>query len=149
MEEMKYWGLFLGKLILVAAVLYAVWLGMSAWFPEPAPTLYYSDPFVRDLPYTLRVFVFWLFSAGLLYLMVWDQRYRCRTCLRRLRMPVATGSWTNMVLFGPPRTEYICPYGHGTLRVPEVQITGAEPPDWQPHGDMWRELYGLEETKKK
>jgi hypothetical protein len=91
--------------------------------------------------------VFWLFAVALGWLIVWDQRYRCRTCLRRLRMPIQTGSWTN-VLLGPPRTEYICPYGHGTLKIAELQITGHQPPDWQPHDDIWKELFSLEETKK-
>jgi hypothetical protein len=83
----------------------------------------------------------------LVYWIAWDQRYRCRTCLRRLRMPMATGSWKNMMFLGQPRTEYICVYGHGTLKVPELQLTG-EPSDWQPHDDIWKELESLEAGKK-
>jgi hypothetical protein len=102
-------------------------------------------------PYVLSglviILVFWLFGAGLLWLIVLDQRYRCRSCLRRLRMPVLRGSWTN-VLLGAPHTEYICPYGHGTMSVAELQITGRTGPDWQPHEDIWKELFSLEETKK-
>ena len=59
-----------------------------------------------------------------LYLIIWDQRYRCRVCLRRLRMPIETGSWSRMLQFGRPRIEYICPYGHGTLKEDELQISG-------------------------
>jgi len=81
------------------------------------------------------------------WLIVWDQRYRCRTCLRWLRMPLRTGSWTH-VLFGAPRTEYICLYGHGTLTVDELQISGQQMRDWEPHEDIWKELFALEETKK-
>ncbi len=62
-------------------------------------------------------------------------------------MPVARGSWTH-ILLGPPRTEYICPYGHGTLKVPELQIGGPHPPDWQAHEDIWKELFSTEETKR-
>ena len=62
---------------------------------------------------------------GVIWLAICDQRYRCRTCLRRLRMPILTGDWTH-ILLGPPRTEYICPFGHGTLKVDEVQITGHQ-----------------------
>ena len=62
--------------------------------------------------------------AGVLYLIIWDQRYRCRVCLRRLRMPIETGSWGRMLQFGRPRIEYICPYGHGTLKEDELQISG-------------------------
>jgi hypothetical protein len=82
------------------------------------------------------------------YLIVWDQRYRCRSCLRRLRMPVSAGSWPNMLLFGQPRTEYICLYGHGTLKVPEFRVM-KKSPDWESHDDdIWKELEALEESKR-
>jgi hypothetical protein len=74
-------------------------------------------------------------------LIVQDQRYRCRTCLRKLRSPISAGSWPNSLLLGRPRREYICIYGHGTLKVPEEQITGSGTPDWQPHSeDILKEL---------
>ena len=111
------------------------------------PELFVSDLFNRHLRYTFAMLLVTLFGAGLLYAIVWDQRYRCRTCLRRLRMPVLKGSWTR-TLFGRPRTEYILPFGHGTLQVEGLQITGRQEPDWRPHEDMWTELYSLEETKK-
>ena len=84
---------------------------------------------------------------GVIWAVIHDQRYRCRTCLRRLRMPILTGNWTH-ILLGRPRTEYICPFGHGTLTVDEVQITGHLVPDWEPHEDMWKELVSLEDSKK-
>jgi hypothetical protein len=116
--------------------------------PETFMHQRFRDPFVTDLSYTFISLGFALFAAGLLWLIIFDQRYRCRTCLRRLRMPVHTGSWTH-VLLGAPRTEYICLYGHGTLKVDELQLTGLlHNPDWEPHDDIWTELYSLEETKK-
>jgi hypothetical protein len=45
-----------------------------------------------------------------------------------------------MLLSGRPHTEYICTYGHGTLKVPDVQFTGKEPIDWAEHQDIWKEL---------
>ncbi len=105
------------------------------------------DRAAASVPYTFVMLGYFLFCLGLLYLITLDQRYRCRTCLRRLRMPVLRGSWTN-VLLGPPRTEYICPYGHGTLKVPELQIGGPYPPDWQAHEDIWKELFSTEATKR-
>jgi hypothetical protein len=62
-------------------------------------------------------------------------------------MPIHRGSW-NHVLLGAPRTEYICLFGHGTLTVAELQITGMQNPDWEPHQDIWTELYALDESKK-
>jgi hypothetical protein len=94
------------------------------------------------LAINLAFMVWFLFGAGMLYLIVHDQRYRCRVCLRRLRMPVETGSRGFMLQMGRPRTEYICPYGHGTLKQEEFQTSGLENPEWTAHsGDMWDELY--------
>jgi hypothetical protein len=122
---------------------------MTAVMPPPETFMYMrvGDPFVTDLSYTFCMLLFWLFGAGIVWLIVLDQRYRCRTCLRRLRMPVHTGSWTH-VLFGGPQTEYICLYGHGTLKVDELQISGHQNPDWKANEDIWKELYALEETKR-
>jgi hypothetical protein len=83
-----------------------------------------------------------------LYLILRDQRYRCRVCARRLRMPITAGSWGQMLQFGRPRTEYICPYGHGTLKVSDLQISGLEAADWKAHEDIWTELYSAGESKK-
>ena len=91
--------------------------------------------------YTLVTGLWFLAACGLLYLCIWDQRYRCRVCLRRLRMPVETGSWSRMLLLGRPHIEYICPYGHGTLKQEELQISGLENAEWTPHSDdIWEEL---------
>jgi hypothetical protein len=146
---MKYWAYLVAKLVAAGGILWGV-RELMAWLMPPPETFMYvrfRDPFVTDLSYTFIMLLYWLFAAGLLWLVVLDQKYRCRTCLRRLRMPVHTGSWTH-VLFGAPKTEYICLYGHGTLKVDELQITGRQNPDWEPHEDIWKELYSLEETKK-
>jgi hypothetical protein len=94
------------------------------------------------LAINLALMMWFLLGVGMLYLIVYDQRYRCRVCLRRLRMPVETGSRGFMLQMGRPRTEYICPYGHGTLKQEEFQTSGLENPEWTSHsGDMWEELY--------
>lgn len=146
---MKYWGYLVAKLAMGGAIACGLLWAIVRWYPKPDPFMFVrpEQPFAHDLAYTFVMMLFSLFCAGLLYAIVWDQRYRCRTCLRRLRMPIARGSWTH-ILLGPPRTEYICPYGHGTLNVPELQLTGHEEPDWQQHDDIWTELQHLEETKK-
>ena len=147
---MRYWAYLVAKLTVAGALLWMLRGLVRYAFPQP-DTFMYSfirpDPFMHDLPYTFTMWLLAMVAAGVVWLIVWDQRYRCRTCLRRLRMPILKGSWTH-VLFGAPRTEYICPYGHGTLKVAELQITGRQNPDWEPHEDMWKELQSLEETKK-
>jgi hypothetical protein len=146
---MRYWGYLVAKLLVAAGILWGTRRLMAAVMPPPESFMQMrlGDPFVTDLSYTFIMLLFWLFGAGIVWLIVLDQRYRCRTCLRRLRMPVHTGSWTH-VLFGAPQTEYICLYGHGTLTVDELQITGRQNPDWVANEDIWKELYSLEETKR-
>ena len=143
--NMKYWGFFLAKLLAVAAVAYGIARAIYALVPRQPLGYGIRDPFLHDLPFTLVIMAYFLFVCGLLWLVVWDQRMRCRTCLRRLRMPVAQGSWHH-VLLGPPHTNYICTYGHGTLRVPEFQISGQSLGAWEEHDDIWVELYELESS---
>ncbi len=153
---MKYWGYLVAKLAALSAFLYGLlWLA-AVTLPKPTPFMTVADAsaadgkkvvYVSELGLTLVLLALVLIGSGLLWVVIWDQRRRCRTCLRRLRMPVLTGSWTH-ILFGRPRTEYICPYGHGTLKVEELQLTGHQEANWQAHDDMWKELESLDETKK-
>ena len=94
------------------------------------------------LAINVALMVWFLLAAGTFYLIVRDQRYRCRVCLRRLRMPVETGSRGFMLQLGRPRVEYICPFGHGTLKQEEYETSELENPQWTgSSGDMWEDLY--------
>src|SRR5215472_15681989 len=94
------------------------------------------------LAINFALMVWFLLAAGTFYLIVRDQRYRCRVCLRRLRMPVETGSRGFMLQLGRPRVEYICPFGHGTLKQEEYETSELENPQWTgSSGDMWEDLY--------
>jgi len=146
-ENMKYWAYLAAKLGLAGVFLYGLRWTLAQLLPPPKPLFMVADPFGHDLTYTLVMLVYTLICVGVLWAVIFDQRYRCRTCLRRLRMPILTGDWTH-ILLGRPRTEYICPFGHGTLKVDEVQITGHQEPDWEPHEDMWKELVALEDSNK-
>jgi hypothetical protein len=147
-QTMRYWAYLIAKLVVAAGIV----LGFG-WLINrllPAPRAYIEGgpfPASHALIYAIAMMFQALFAIGLTWLIIWDQRYRCRTCLRRLRMPIQTGSWTH-VLLGAPRTEYICAYGHGTLKVAELQITGRQQPDWEPHEDMWKELSSTEDTRR-
>jgi len=139
---MRYWAYLAGKVALCAALMYGLLRWLNASWPFPPPFHNYAPGrFLYDLPYTLVAGLWFLSSCGLLYLCIRDQRYRCRVCLRRLRMPVETGSWSRMLFMGKPRIEYICPYGHGTLTLAELQISGLENPEWNAHGEIWDELF--------
>jgi hypothetical protein len=140
---MRYWAYLVGKLVAAAGFLYCLLAALNAaWKPDVLFQAYSAPRFAYDLPYTTAVFIWFLICAGVGYLVIRDQRYRCRVCLRRLRMPVVTGSWSRMLQFGRPRVEYICTYGHGTLQEDELQISGLEKPRWTRHsGDVWEELF--------
>ncbi len=142
---MRYWAYLAAKLVAVGFALRYLWHGFTLVLP--APRLYRDQFFGYDLPWTTAAGVFFLICCGAVYLCILEQRYRCRVCLRRLRMPITTGSWGHVLQLGTPRVEYICPFGHGTLKVVALQITGHEPPDWKPHEDMWKELAATEESK--
>jgi hypothetical protein len=146
---MKYWGYLAAKLAVAAGVAYGAGAAISAWFPQASPSMLgiRTGQMAPDLTVTFVMFLYFMLCLGLLYVAILDQRYRCRTCLRRLRMPIAKGSWTH-ILLGPPRTEYICPYGHGTLKVHDLHVGGPYAPDWQPHEDMWKELFSVKESDK-
>ena len=151
-KQMKYWLYLIAKLGVAICLLYALQSALEYVYPAPPPNLPRFGPtqplFLHDMLFTFATFGVWLVGAGLGWLVLWDQRRRCRTCLRRLIMPVATGSWGNMVIFGWRKTEIICPYGHGTLSIEELQITGRHLPDWQPHDEnIWKELESYRAVK--
>jgi hypothetical protein len=138
---MRYWGYLAGKLAASAAISYGLLSVVDSIWPSHVWLFHSRMPrFGFDLFYTFVVGIWFLVSTGLLYLCIWDQRYRCRVCLRRLRMPIATGSWSRMLLLGRPRIEYICPFGHGTLKEEELHLSGLENPEWTESGDLWEEL---------
>ncbi|MBV9498561.1 MAG: hypothetical protein JO138_04240 [Acidobacteriaceae bacterium] len=173
---MKYWLYLAAKVVCGSAVVYGLQAVLVRFYPNPAPivlgkTLYwgdgavlvrfYADPalllpnfgpvpplFLHDMLFTFLTLGVWLIGAGLLFVTVRDQRRRCRTCLRKLIMPIQKGSWGNLITFGRPQTEWICPFGHGTLSIEELQITGMQLPGWQPHSDdIWKELESYEARK--
>jgi hypothetical protein len=149
---MRYWGYLCAKVVIAGAALYGLLMWIASLFPaDPHPDavapLRNGD---LKLLCTVVLMGWFLLAAGTLYLIVWDQRRRCRTCLRRLRMPVETGSWGFMLQLGRPRIEYICAYGHGTLKEEELQISGLANPGWTAHSDdFWEELSASSEQSGK
>ncbi len=141
----RYWGFLLAKFLLAGSIfallvrtLNHFWAGPSA----PVANRYHVLGYDRYLIYLICLGVVYLISVGLFYLAILDQRYRCRVCLRRLRMPIETGSWSKMLQFGRPHIQYICIYGHGKLNIPELHLTGTDIREWTQHEDYWAELCG-------
>src|SRR5580658_1850289 len=100
-QNVRYWGYLVVKLTLSCAIAAVFLCEINySWTPRyPIPEinwgLFFWDTSVSHLHaaplYTLMVGLDFLFLSGLLYLSVLDQRYRCRVCLRRLRMPIGRG----------------------------------------------------------
>jgi hypothetical protein len=63
------------------------------------------------------------FGGALLWSWI-DQRLRCRTCLRRLDLPVHMGI-LGASLFDPTGVESVCPIGHGALYEPDTELSDA------------------------
>lgn len=128
---MKWWLLAIAKAILVIVLHLGLLLGINRIYPD--------GQLGSHLQYTFLVVVADLVLFVIGYFLWLDQRYRCRTCLRRLRMPVATGSFGRATLFSPPHMEWICPYGHGTMREPGAPLGQDADAKWVRHEeDFWK-----------
>jgi hypothetical protein len=142
-QFMRYWSFLVAKLFAAGAIITGLLWSVNRFWTPRTPLFHINNyQFGYDLPYTALAGVIFLLGIGLVYLCILDQRYRCRVCLRRLRMPILTGSWSKMLQLGRPKTEYICLYGHGKLNISELHISGIENPEWTEHADYWAELCG-------
>lgn len=139
---MKYWAYLMAKLAGVAGVSLGIYKALH-WLIALRFQIGNHDDLRAQFAWSCTLFGWALATAGLTWLAVLDQRYRCRTCLRKLRMPVATGEWDKAILFSRPTMEWICPYGHGTMNIAQVQLLGREEPKWDEHEDMWKELESI------
>jgi hypothetical protein len=145
---MRYWGIFAAKLVGIWLFMQGLWMLLLVVMPPPAVFLHHTfRPFGHDLRWTVAFLLYFLLGCGLLYLAVFDQRFRCRSCGRRLRMPVLRGSYSKMLQEGRPQFEYICPFGHGTLRVPGTRFQGREPSDWRANKDLWEHLIAADRVR--
>lgn len=128
---MKWWALLAAKGMVLIGLHVALILWVNGFFPKA-----YMG---KDLGYTFALMGVDMFVFVLGYGAWMDQKYRCRTCLKRLRMPVERGNWGHATLFAPPQLEWICPYGHGTMKQEEIQLSGARADEWLKNDDnFWR-----------
>jgi len=54
--------------------------------------------------------------------------------------PFTTGTWSSSLL-DRPTTEYLCPAGHGSLSVSDMDVSGAHSAEWTDMDDAWRDLF--------
>jgi hypothetical protein len=91
-------------------------------------------------------YALWLFLPLAIVVLSWavrDQQWRCRTCLRRLELPVEIGR-TGSVLLNWAGTEMVCPQGHGVLYFPESSSNALDQDRWNKLDDSWQSLFGKE-----
>jgi len=85
----------------------------------------------------------WLFLPMAIVALSWsirDQQRRCRTCLRRLELPVEIGR-TGSVLLNWAGTEMVCPRGHGILYLPESPANSLDQGRWSTLDESWQSLF--------
>ncbi len=132
-ELLRYWSFFTVKtffMLVVLALLCAETASRNALGVHPSKIF-------------LGLFIDWASILGALLIFRWsilDQSRRCPVCLRRLAMPVASGSWGSSLL-APPSTELLCDKGHGSLLVDDSHTAFGEVRRWIALDDSWRELF--------
>lgn len=128
---MKWWALLAAKL----AVLIGLHTGSVLWMT----TLFPQARLAKDLAFTFSLMGIDVLLLLLGYAFWIDQKFRCRSCLSRLRMPVAKGNWSRNLFSEPPELEWICPFGHGSMHLNHAQLISAKPDHWTENDkDFWR-----------
>lgn len=85
----------------------------------------------------------WLFLLGCMGALSWsiyDQRRRCRVCLRRFELAAKIGC-SGCVLLSWSGTELVCLEGHGMLHVPEMVSCWQQRETWTSLDDSVVELF--------
>jgi len=85
----------------------------------------------------------WLYLPMAIAALSWsvrDQQGRCRTCLRRLQLPVEIGR-PGSVLLNWAGTEMVCPEGHGVLYQPDSAANSLDQDRWNKLDESWESLF--------
>jgi Zn-dependent protease with chaperone function len=85
----------------------------------------------------------WLFLPLAIVALSWsvrDQQARCRTCLRRLELPVEIGR-PGSVLLNWAGTEMVCSEGHGVLYLPDSPANSLDRDRWNKLDESWESLF--------
>lgn len=133
--DSRYWLFFVAKSYAGLLTIGCVWIRIV----DPSGGIDLSRGLGEFAP-LITTWVFALVACGFLHWSWRDQQLRCHVCLRRMRIPASSGSWASY-LFNRPRTEYLCPVGHGTVSVSPGEPGAGESSDWKDMDDSWRELF--------
>jgi MacB-like periplasmic core domain len=103
---------------------------ISSWLVGPV------YPMVDDF----SIWVFLPLAIAVLSWSVRDQQKRCRTCLRRLELPVEIGR-IGSVLLNWAGIEMVCPQGHGVLYLPDSPANSLDRDRWSNLDESWSSLF--------
>ena len=128
----RYWTFLLFKAFAVIIILPLVWVELGTILRHQFHSV------------TGRVLTGLFTAIALVILMgramIWcvaDQRRRCRTCFRRMILPVSVGTWGS--LFEPSTTEMLCEQGHGALALSDADTDVRD--RWTRLDDSWKALF--------
>ncbi|MDX2152526.1 MAG: ABC transporter permease [Bryobacteraceae bacterium] len=125
-KHSRYWWFLIAKTATLLGALTLLWVELVHGPRPPVFGLAMS-------------WLFLLACVGVAAFCIRDQRRRCPVCLHRLALPISIGTWANT--FEPAKTELLCEQGHGTLLLPETEISAAPKERWTALDDSWRELF--------
>ena len=133
-QRLRWWAFFLAKsAALTGAAYFLAWIVVHQFVSAMLGTIY---------PLADEVAV-WTFLPLAVVVLLWsmaDQQKRCRTCLRRLVMPIDIGR-PGSVLLNFAGTEMVCSEGHGILYMPESDASSLERDRWSTLDDSWSDLF--------
>lgn len=128
----RYWGFLALKAAAVAVLLPLVWIEIGTMLRHLSKGM--PGRGVIGLVTTLLLIV--AMARAMLWCVA-DQRRRCRTCLRRLVLPVSVGSWASQ--FEPSSTEMLCEEGHGALALSDAETNVQD--RWTKLDETWKALF--------
>jgi hypothetical protein len=129
----RIWAFLAVKAACVMVVVPLVWIEAGAAIRALMPRDSHQAAYAGLFSTVILIFVF---GNALLWSFA-DQHKRCPVCLERLALPVSVGSWASV--FDPATTELVCENGHGSLSVPETDVT--EPGRWTVFDSSWQDLF--------
>ncbi|HEV2116347.1 MAG TPA: ABC transporter permease [Terriglobales bacterium] len=123
----RWWGFFIAKTSLLLMSCFVVALELAHY----GSVLLTGA--VQPMSNVVSMWVFLVLAIGALSWAIYDQRRRCRVCLRRLGLSVHVGcpGYTLLDCWGA--TELVCARGHGSLYMPDSEASWME-------GDQWSNL---------
>ncbi len=130
--------LWLGFFAAKSALLLAV-AGLAAW-----SAVHWIAAWIASSTYpTVDEYSIWLFLPLAIAALSWsvrDQQRRCRTCLRRLELPVEIGR-PGSVLLNWSGTEMVCSDGHGVLYLADSPANSLDHDHWSKLDQSWESLF--------